>query len=88
MRNKTHVRIPRTYLATVYLTFLHHLTSRDQYYPKYHTVPGFLGSVPGFLGVLRVFWGGVPGFLGVPECSGVPGSTTCRNPEPRYVQEQ
>ena len=28
MRNK--------YLATVYFTFLHHLTSRDQYYPKYH----------------------------------------------------
>ena len=67
-------------------------------------VPGFLGGVPGFLGSVPVFWGcsgflggvfrvlgGVPGFLGVPGCSrgsGFPGSTTCRNPEPHYVQEQ
>ena len=34
-------------------------------------VPGFLESVPGFLGVFRVL-GGLPDFLGVPGCSGVP----------------
>ena len=39
---------------------------------------GYSGfSVPGFLGVIRVFWGvfrvlgGVPGFLGVPRSSGI-----------------
>ena len=46
-------------------------------------VPGFLGSVPGFLGEFRVFWGVFRDFwlfrdVPVFWCSGVPGSTTCR----------
>ena len=41
-----------------------------------------------FWEVFRVFWGVFLVLGGVPGCSGVPGSTTCRNPEPRYVQEQ
>ena len=36
---------------------------------------GSVGGVPGLWGVFLVFWGV---FRDVPGCSGVPGSTTCR----------